>query len=153
MARPFFLCLMISATQACKRNCLTRSSPWRRAALSQLCTADKCFSPMSCPRKCLSINGRSNQIRPDDIQLPWCAGTLPDSWHSLQKLQTAALASNGLTGTLPASWGAPGSLPQLTSLDVSSNGLAGDVSCLGTQALSCDDRFAAQEHCALSTLP
>ena len=51
-------------------------------------------------------------------------------------LQQLLLQYNSLTGQLPASWGANGSLPQLTTLELGGNSLSGTLPGWGVNSTS-----------------
>lgn len=47
-------------------------------------------------------------------------------WRRFQKLQALTLASNGLTGALPDTYGKAGAFPSLKSLTLSGNKISGE---------------------------
>lgn len=73
-------------------------------------------------RRTCSACIKRNRWAPEVTKLELCVGCE----RVCDRLQTLNLSNTGLTGELPALWGVNGSLPSLTLLDVSRNGVSGD---------------------------
>ena len=52
-------------------------------------------------------------------------GTLPDSFAQWPELDFVSMSPAGISGTLPAAWGTPGTFPKLLVLYFYNNSLTG----------------------------